>query len=113
MTYIFKEVGTKPDVYYSFYKLEINKQFVKAYTACGLFDILYRTFYSHMTQKIDLKVQSEIDALSFTHKLNNICLLAQFNYAFIMSANKVHNFNIEDQYFQVRLQIASQYIDMI
>jgi hypothetical protein len=113
MSYILKQTGTQPDVYYNYYKSEIHKQFVKAHSSCGLLDMLYRTFYSHMSDKIKLTDNAQIQAFSFEQKLNNICILAQNNYLFIMSTNRVHTFNIEDQYFQVRLQIASQYIDNI
>jgi hypothetical protein len=105
-----KQDKIQPDVYFKFYEDQIIKQFVKAYTASGMLDMLYRTFYSYMIQKTNrLNFNTQKDLL-FKDKIQYICLAAQFSYTYLLLVNKSFNINLVDEMFQKRLQISSNYI---
>ena len=107
------EVSMQPDIYYRFYQDKIHKQFVKAFTSCGMLDILYRTFYTHIGYKINLKDDSDLTAFDFSKKLDYICMIAQMMYTYPLLVNRNRNIDLNDQLFQIRLESTANYINNI
>jgi hypothetical protein len=105
----------QPDVYYLFYRDEILKQFVRAFTGCGMLDTLYRIFRHHITEKTSFTNKGKLNnpATNFKNKLPYICMSSQISYTYTLLFNADYNVNLLDEYFQVRLAIANDYIDHI
>lgn len=119
MNYSFNRDENKiqPDVYFLFYRDKILKQFVSAFTGCGMLDILYRVFHNHISNKTSIeKTTRELlnnQYTVFKNKLPYICMASQIAYTYPLLFNSENNVDLLDEHFQVRLGIANTYIDTI
>jgi hypothetical protein len=101
------------DVYYLYYRDEINKILVNAFTCCGMIDILYRTFITHMEKKIELTSDDELSSFKFSDKLDFICEYSQkmFSYPFIADKNK--EMDISDTSFKLKIYITKKIVEFL
>ncbi len=101
------------DVYYLYYRDEINKTLVNAFTCCGMIDILYRTFITHMKNKIELKSDGDLSNYKFSDKLDFICEYSQkmFSYPFIADKNK--EMDISDTSFKLKIYITKKIVEFL
>lgn len=117
MNYSFNRDAEKiqPDVYFLFYRDEILKQFVRAFTGCGMLDTLYLIFHTHISEKTLYENRGELSnpETSFGNKLGYICMASQISYLYPLLFDSNYDVNLLDEHFQVRLAIANNYIDHI
>ena len=98
-----------PDFFYRFYQTAIHERFIAAYTTIGLYDLLYRSFMSHMQQKIKLTSPKELAKFKFQNKLPYIGIVAQQLYAYPLLVNQANNVRLFDNAFHERLKVVSRF----
>jgi hypothetical protein len=86
---------------------------VNAFTYCGMLDMLYRTFITHMEIKINMASTDELSTLPFINKINSICDYTQimYTYPFIFDRNK--EADIEDSSFKLKLYITQKIVQYL
>jgi len=97
-----------PDFFYRFYQTEIHETFVKAFTVMGLYDLIYRSFITHMKEKIDIDKPDELAKYKFVDKLPLIGSIAQQLYAYPLLVDQKNNINLFHKHFHERLKVAAQ-----
>ena len=106
----------QPDAYYRFFQEQIHKQFIKAFTSCGMIDMLYRSFYTHLTIKTNtqlMKDDQDINNYKFLEKLPQICMAAQMIYTYPLLVDRNNTIELNDNFFQIRLETSANYVNDI